>query len=212
MADALENQVAFQVAVKIVHEFEAVEVHEDQCESAAGACRTFPLCGESFHEEAMSFDSGEAVGDGLLLGLLEAECVVKRTGDQVGESARGSRISSSEKSMGSEDLDVENTVQLFGEKNGKAMADMESASTGLAESIVRGRAVGSRPCCRCVRLADEAGAERNALRPSAPRRLPAFRLDDEFARGVIQHGDADVVVGRAQFQAARSSWQAFRRD
>jgi len=35
---------------------------------------------------------------------------------------------------------------------------------------------------------------------SAPRQCAAFRLDDEFAGGVIEQGDADVVVAESVFQ------------
>ena len=64
------------MAVEIVDEFEAVEVHKDEGKGAAGTGRTLPFGRERFHEEAMRFDIGEAVGDGLLLGLLERESVV----------------------------------------------------------------------------------------------------------------------------------------
>ena len=76
LTDALQHQVAFQVPVKIVDEFEAVQVHEDQREGASGARGTFPFGGERFHEEAVRFDAGEAVGDGLFLGFLEGSGIV----------------------------------------------------------------------------------------------------------------------------------------
>ena len=37
MADALQHHVAFEVPVKIVHEFEAVEVHQHQRKRTIGA-------------------------------------------------------------------------------------------------------------------------------------------------------------------------------
>ena len=73
VADALQDEVAFEVAVEIVDEFEAVEVHQHQSKSAAGARRALPFGGKRFHEEAVGLDAGEAVGDGLFLGFLEAE-------------------------------------------------------------------------------------------------------------------------------------------
>ena len=43
LANALENQVAFQVAVEIVHELEAVQIHQDESEGTPGARRAFPF-------------------------------------------------------------------------------------------------------------------------------------------------------------------------
>ena len=43
VADALQNHVAFEVAVKIVHELEAVEVHQHQRERPVGARGAFPF-------------------------------------------------------------------------------------------------------------------------------------------------------------------------
>src|SRR5207245_9918277 len=37
LPDALQNEVAFEVSVEIVHEFEAVEVHEPQRKAPAGS-------------------------------------------------------------------------------------------------------------------------------------------------------------------------------
>ena len=73
VADALQHDVAFEVAVEIVHEFEAVEVHEDEREGAVGARGALPFRRERFHQEAVRLDAGEAVGDGLLLSLLESD-------------------------------------------------------------------------------------------------------------------------------------------
>jgi len=48
-------------------------------------------------------------------------------------------------------------------------------------------------------VADETGAKRNALTESAAARA-RFGLDYDFARGVIQQADADVVVGKSRLQ------------
>ena len=45
LPDALQNKVAFEVPVKIVNEFEAVEVHEHQRKRAASASGPFPFRG-----------------------------------------------------------------------------------------------------------------------------------------------------------------------
>src|SRR5216684_6564162 len=58
MADALENEVAFEVAVEIVDKLEAVEVHEDEGKGAASTSRALPFGGERFHKEAVRLDAG----------------------------------------------------------------------------------------------------------------------------------------------------------
>src|SRR2546429_9409635 len=67
LTDTLENEVPFQVAVKVVDEFEAVQIHEHQREGTARARGTLPFRRESFHEKAMRIDTREAVGAVLLL-------------------------------------------------------------------------------------------------------------------------------------------------
>ena len=48
-------------------------------------------------------------------------------------------------------------------------------------------------------LADQARAERYALAQGATP-FSRFGLDHHFARRVIQHADADVIVGQTGFQ------------
>ena len=81
VADALQDDVAFQVAVEIVDEFEAVEVHQDEREGAIGARGALPFGGERFHQEAVRFYAGEAVGDGLFLRFLERDGIVQSAGE-----------------------------------------------------------------------------------------------------------------------------------
>src|SRR5271169_5674838 len=45
---ALKDYVAFEMAVEIVYEFEAIEVHQDDGEGAIGARGTLPFGGEGF--------------------------------------------------------------------------------------------------------------------------------------------------------------------
>ncbi len=71
VADTLENEVAFEVAVEIVDKLEAVQVHEDKSEGAAGTRGALPFGGERFHKKTVRLDAGQAVGDGLFLGFLE---------------------------------------------------------------------------------------------------------------------------------------------
>src|ERR1700720_1089227 len=75
------------MTVKIVHEFEAVEVHQHQGEGASSTGGAFPLVAQSFHEKPVRFDAGEAVGDGLFLCLLKGIGVVQSAGDKVGKRA-----------------------------------------------------------------------------------------------------------------------------
>src|SRR5256884_1819616 len=88
LPDALENEVALEVPVEIVHEFEAVEVHEHQGKRAPGSSGPLPFGGQCFHKKTMRLHTGEAVGDRLLLRLLERKRVVQRTGDEVGQRAQ----------------------------------------------------------------------------------------------------------------------------
>ena len=57
MSDSLQNKVALEVTVKIVDEFEAVEVHQHQCKGASGARGAFPLVAQRFHEKTVRFDA-----------------------------------------------------------------------------------------------------------------------------------------------------------
>ena len=56
LADPLQDKIAFQVAVEIVHELEAVQIHEDESEGAAGTRGTLPFGGKRFHEEPVRLD------------------------------------------------------------------------------------------------------------------------------------------------------------
>src|SRR5271169_4351928 len=55
VADALENEVPFEVSVKIIDELEAIEVHQYEGEGAARTRGAFPFGGKGFHEKAMVF-------------------------------------------------------------------------------------------------------------------------------------------------------------
>src|SRR5208282_4944893 len=87
VTDTLENEIAFEVAVKVVDEFKAVEIHQNKREGAARTSRALPLGGKSFHEKAMRFDAGESDSDSLFLSFLERESVVERAGNEVGKRA-----------------------------------------------------------------------------------------------------------------------------
>ena len=207
MSDALEDQIAFEVAVEIVDEFEAVQVHEDESEGTPGAGGALPFGRESFHEKAVGFDAGEAIGDGLLLGFLEGEGVVQRAGDQVGEGAEEERFFLGEFDAVS-GFDVKNAVQVIGVKDrqghgGKGIGeDGPGAILRAGEGTERGGFAGARD------LADEAGVQRKTKSGGAAA-LAALGLDVQLARGVIENRDADMVVGEAVFELLGDLGQHF---
>src|SRR5256885_15936436 len=71
LPDALQDEVAFEVPVEIVYEFEPVEVHKHQRKGAAGSSGPLPFRGQRFHKETMRLHTGESVGNRLFLRLLE---------------------------------------------------------------------------------------------------------------------------------------------
>ena len=84
-AETLENQIAFQVSLEVVDEFESVHVDQRQRERPSRPRRALPFRRKRVHEEAMGFHAGQAVGDGLFLGFLERQRVMQRARDQVRE-------------------------------------------------------------------------------------------------------------------------------
>src|SRR5579859_5741427 len=57
-------------------------------------------------------------------------------------------------------------------------------------------------------MTDQARAQRDAAAECAPA-SPRFGLDDELAGGILEHADADVVVGQAGFELLRDFRQHF---
>src|SRR6266478_6887143 len=116
LPDALENEVALEMPVEIVHKFEAVEVHEHQRKRAAGSSGPLPFGGQCFHKKPMGLHARESVGDRLFLRLLERKRVVQRAGDEVGQRAQQENFFLGEVHRYG-GLDVQNAVELFGIKN-----------------------------------------------------------------------------------------------
>src|SRR5579872_2396511 len=73
----LQNDIAVKVAIEIVDELEAIQVHQDHRKRPAGARGAFPFARKRFHEEAMRLHSRQAISDGLFLRLLEGESIVE---------------------------------------------------------------------------------------------------------------------------------------
>src|ERR1700682_482701 len=106
------------MAVKIVDEFEAVQVHQDKGKGAGGAGGALPLGVESFHEKTVRFDASEAVSDGLFAGLLEGFGIVQSAGDEVGEGADEQYFFLGKFDVGG-GLDKKYSVKVLGIEDGK---------------------------------------------------------------------------------------------
>ena len=117
--DALQHRVALQVAEVVVDELELVEVEQRQRKRARNAGGTPPLARKRFHEEAMGFDSGEPVGDGLLLRFLKREGVVQGAGHHVRQGAQQQNVFVVE-GAGLARFDVQHAQQLVAVDDGQA--------------------------------------------------------------------------------------------
>src|SRR5271157_2555185 len=207
LSDALENQVAFQVAVEVVDEFEAVQVHEDESEGTPGTGGALPFGRESFHEEAVGFDAGEAVGDGLLLGFLKGEGVVQRAGDQVRKGAEEERFLFGEFDAVA-GFDIQDAVQIIGVKNRQGHGGQGIGQNRLGAILRAGEGTEHGGLAGARDLADEAGVEGKAQSGGAAA-LAGLGLDVKLARGVIENRDADMVVGEAVFELLGDFGQHF---
>ena len=201
MSDALQDEIAFQVSVKVVYEFEPVQIHQHQCKGAARACRAFPFGRERLHEEAVGLDSGQAVRDGLFLRFLERQGVMQGSGDQVRQSPQEQHFFVGKvHRLGR--FHVQHAVQLFAIENGKGNRRAGIRQNGL-QSRIRGR---GRPEGGHVSgprdLAHDSAAERHSLAQRAPS-LARFRLDDDLSRRILQLPDADVVVRKSFLELLR---------
>ena len=106
----------------------------------------------------MGFDIGEAVGDGLLLRLLEGEGVVKSAGNQIGEGVEKERIF-----LGNfyqlHRFNVEDAVQVVGIEDGKSHCREGLRENRLGESLIVGRGAEGSGLAGASNLADEARIE-----------------------------------------------------
>src|SRR5208282_4693503 len=183
---------AFEVAVKIVDELEAVKVHQNEGEGAARACRTLPFSRKRFHEKAVGLDAGQAIGDGLLLSFLEGKRVVQSAGDQVGQRTKKQNLFLGEFD-GKRRFDVQHTVQLFGVEHWESDGGSRIRQERFVRGVHGGGGLVVRQLAAARDMANEAGAKRNAAAKGAAA-CAGFGLHDEFARRVLQHADADVIV------------------
>ena len=123
VAHALQYHVAFEVAVEIVHELEAVEVHQDEREGTVCARGTLPFLRKRFHQEAVRLDAREPVGDGLFLCFLERQRIVQRAGKKIGESAQEQEPLHPGSSHFSDDSTYKTPSRLSAYDTGKAIAE-----------------------------------------------------------------------------------------
>ena len=208
VADALQHHVAFQVAVEIVHELEAVQVHEHERKRPVRARGTLPFRRERLHEEAVRLDAREAVGDGLLLRLLEREGVVQRAGKQDPRAFAAAGFPAREIRRARR-FHVEHAQQLL-------RVDHRQRNRGNGTGQHRSRRAGvhfanDRRLARARHLAHQSFAQQDAAAQSVAARA-SFGLDDEFLGRIIQNRDADVVVGEAVFDFRWRSSRASLRD
>ena len=92
MADALQDHVALEMAVEIIDELEAIEIHQDERERPVGARRALPFGGERLHQETVRLYARQPVGNRLFLRFLEREGVVQRAGKKIGECAQQQNV------------------------------------------------------------------------------------------------------------------------
>src|SRR5215469_4994331 len=75
-ANARQHEVTLKMSFLIIHSFELIEIDHHDGERTAGARSALPFRLQSFEKIAARFETGEAVGDRLVLHLLEIEDVL----------------------------------------------------------------------------------------------------------------------------------------
>src|SRR5208283_4518863 len=143
-------------------------------------------------------DVGEAVGDGLFLGLLKGEGVVEGARDQVRKGVEQKRFL-----VGDfhefDGFDVKNAVQMVGIEDGQSHGGEGIGKHGLGSRLIVGGGAEGNGLAGASDLTNEAGVKRKPAAESATASA-AFGLNDKFARGVIHQGDANMVVSETVFQ------------
>src|SRR6202166_4760717 len=188
-AYAGQHQIALKVAHGVVDLFKFVEIDEHDGERAAGTRSSFPLRRQSFPEKAAGFDSSQAVGDGLLLQLLEHESIVQRSRQQVGQRIEDQNILRG-KCILVAALDVEYAEQRFavGNRDAKDGARIRKNSRQIAgqSMLNQGAFAGASDA------AENARSQRDAFAHGMSRRT-GFRLNLDLFGSVVEQADADVI-------------------
>src|SRR5262249_20143586 len=96
-------------------------------------------------------------------------------------------------------FDVENAVELFGEENRQADGRDGTGQERLQSAVALASAAIRRHLPVARDLPNKTAAERDAL-PECASAPAAFRLNHDFPRGILEHANADVIVGEARFQ------------
>src|ERR1700686_2630054 len=188
-AYAGQHQIALKVAHGVVDLFKFVEIDEHDGERAAGTRSSFPLRRQSFPEKAAGFDSSQAVGDGLLLQLLEHENIVQRSRQQVGQRIEDQNILRG-KCVLVAALDVEYAEQRFAVSNRDAKdgARIRKNSRQIAgqSMLNQGAFAGTSDA------AENPHSQRDALAHGVGR-CSSFGLDLDFFGSLVEKADADVI-------------------
>src|SRR5215470_4901422 len=198
LADALQDQITFEVAIEVVHKLKAVEVHEHQGKGTARARGTLPFRRQRFHEKTVSLDACEAVGDGLFLSLLERQCVVVSAGDQVGKGVKqqGFLVGNLDAFTG---FHIEDAVKVFAIENGQGHGCYGIRQQRLSGALGILRRAKRSGLASARYLTDQAGIERDTPAHGTAT-LAALGSNHQFAGRVIKQSDTDVVVSEAGLQ------------
>ena len=149
----------------------------------------FHSADKRFPEEAAGFDSGQAVGDGLLLQLLEDKSVVQGGGQQVGQRVENQNILRRKRVLVAA-LNIEHTEQRFAVSDGnaknRARIGKNSGQIAGQRMLYQGAFAGT------GHAAENAGSQRNPLAHGVGRRS-SFGLDLDFFGAVVEQADADVI-------------------
>jgi len=134
----------------------------------------------------------EPVGDGLFLGPLERLSVVVRAGDQICQGVQQQGFLLGEIDA-LQRFHVQDAVQMVAVEYRQGHRRVGIRQNRLRAALrMDGRAEGGRFAGSC-HLPDQAGIQRDATSQGAAA-LTTFRRDDQLAGGVIEDGQANVVV------------------
>ena len=182
----------------VVDLFELIEVDHDDRKCAPGARCPLPFRLQGFHEKAARLDAGQAVGDRLLLQLLEDEGVVQRGGQQIGQGAQDQHFGWTKRLRGAA-FHVQHTQRALAIDDGQA-----EDRTGVEQQRAQ-RLTGARAAVAMRRLeqrhigsasyaADDAGVARERNAPTQQVGGAAgLHLDFNLLGAVIENPNANVI-------------------
>ena len=210
VADTLQHHVAFQVAVKIVHKFEAVQIHQHDRERpvrARGRASTRPRALPSGSDASSRPSEPSVIACSCAFWNVSALCSApaKRSASVrssriflLGEIARLRRIPRRARRAV-----VRHTPPAARSRKpifGRTILGVEAFASTHHGNLARSR-----------HLPHQAFAQGNPAAGSVASRS-CFGLNHQLLGRVVENGDADVIVGQAVFDFLRRSSPAFRRD